>query len=329
MKKTTKIIIALIAIVGISLGIILGINKAKESSEKISIIATNFPAYDFARAVAGDKANIKMLVKPGAETHDFEPTPQDIIDIKNSALFIYTGGESDEWIENVLKDIDANKTKLVKMMDAVEVVEEETVEGMEHEHHHEHEEYEEHEHHHEHEEEIEYDEHVWTSPKNAIKIVGAIKDELSKISPKNETIFADNARAYTDKLSELDQKFQDIVKTGNRKVVIFGDRFPLRYFVDEYGLNYYAAFPGCSDQTEASSKTIAFLVDKVKNEKIPVIFKIEMSSGKLAETISNETGTKVLEFQSAHNISSDEFNNGVTYVDLMERNLSVLKEALN
>ena len=326
MKKTTKIIIALIAIVGISLGIILGINKAKESSEKISIIATNFPAYDFARAVAGDKANIKMLVKPGAETHDFEPTPQDIIDIKNSALFIYTGGESDEWIENVLKDIDADKTKLAKMMDAVEVVEEKTVEGMEHEHHHEH---EEHEHHHEHEEEVEYDEHVWTSPKNAIKIVGTIKDELSKISPKNETIFADNARTYTDKLSELDQKFQDIVKTGNRKVVIFGDRFPLRYFVDEYGLNYYAAFPGCSDQTEASSKTIAFLVDKVKNEKIPVVFKTEMSSGKLAETISNETSAKVLEFQSAHNISSDEFNKGVTYVDLMERNLSVLKEALN
>ncbi len=334
MKKTTKIIVALIVIVGISLGIVLGINKAKESSEKISIIATNFPAYDFARAVAGDKANIKMLVKPGAETHDFEPTPQDIIDIKNSALFVYTGGESDEWIEDILEDTDIDKTKLVKMMGAVEVVEEETVEGMEHEHHHEHEEHddhedEEHDDHHEHEEEVEYDEHVWTSPKNAIRIVGAIKDELSKISPKYETLFTGNSKAYINKLSELDQKFQDIVKAGNRKTVIFGDRFPLRYFVDEYGLNYYAAFPGCSDQTEANSKTIAFLVDKIKNEKIPVVFKIEMGNGKLAETISNETGAKVLEFQSAHNISSDEFNNGVTYVDLMERNLSALKEALN
>lgn len=317
MKKTTKIIIILIVIIGIFLGIILGVNKAKESNEKLSIITTNFPAYDFARAVAGDKANIKMLVKPGAETHDFEPTPQDIIDIKNSALFVYTGGESDEWIEDILEDIDINKTKLIKMMDAVEVVEEETVEGMEHENHH------------EHEEEAEYDEHVWTSPKNAIKIVGAIKDELSKISPKNETLFANNSKAYIDKLSELDQKFQNIIKAGNRKTVVFGDRFPLRYFVDEYNLNYYAAFPGCSDQTEASSKTVAFLVDKIKNERIPVVFKIEMSSGKLAETISNETGAKVLEFQSAHNISSDKFNAGVTYIDLMERNLSALKEALD
>lgn len=317
MKKTTKIIIILIVIIGISLGIILGVNKAKESNEKVSIITTNFPAYDFARAVAGDKADIKMLVKPGAETHEFEPTPQDIIDIKNSALFVYTGGESDEWIEGILEDIDINKTKLVKMMDAVEVVEEETVEGMEHESHH------------EHEEEAKYDEHVWTSPKNAIKIVDAIKDELSKISPKNETLFADNSKIYIDKLSELDQKFQDIIKAGNRKTIVFGDRFPLRYFVDEYNLDYYAAFPGCSDQTEASSKTVAFLVDKIKNERIPVVFKIEMSSGKLAETISNETGAKVLEFQSAHNISSDKFNAGVTYVDLMERNLSALKEALN
>ena len=317
MKKTTKIIIILIVVIGISLGIILGVNKAKESNEKVSITTTNFPAYDFARAVAGDEADIKMLVKPGAETHDFEPTPQDIIDIKNSALFVYTGGESDEWIEGILEDIDINKTKLVKMMDVVEVVEEETVEGMEHESHH------------EHEEEAEYDEHVWTSPKNAIKIVDAIKDELSKISPRNETLFADNSKIYIDKLSELDQKFQDIIKAGNRKTVVFGDRFPLRYFVDEYNLNYYAAFPGCSDQTEASSKTVAFLVDKIKNERIPVVFKIEMSSGKLAETISNETGAKVLEFQSAHNISSDEFNAGVTYVDLMEHNLSALKEALN
>jgi len=279
----------------------------------VIISSTNFPAYDFVRAVASDKANIKILVKPGVETHDFEPTPQDIIDIKNSALFIYTGGESDEWIEDILEDIDLNKTKLVKMMDAVEVVEEETIEGMEHER----------------EAEVEYDEHVWTSPKNAIKIINTIETELSKISSKDAKTFTDDSRTYIDKLSELDQKFQDIVKDSKRKTLIFGDRFPLRYFVDEYNLNYYAAFPGCSHQTEASSKTVAFLVDKIKSEKISVVFKIEMSNGKLAETISDETGAKVLEFQSAHNISSDEFDKGVTYLDLMERNLSVLEEALN
>lgn len=314
MKKSIKIIISFIAIIVLAIGAVIGISSINKNSEKISIVATNFPAYDFVRAVVGDKADIKILVKPGAETHDYEPTPSDIIDINNSKLFVYTGGESDEWIEDILEDIDADKTKMFKMMDAVEVVEEEAVEGMEEEH--------------EHEEEVEYDEHVWTSLKNAIKIIDHVKDELIKISPENKDEFEDNAKNYTNKLAELDSKFKDIVRNANRKVVVFGDRFPLRYFVDDYGLKYFAAFPGCSEQTEASSKTIAFLVNKVKAENIPVVLKIEMSSGNIAKTIADETGAKVLTFNTAHNVSVDDFNNGMTYAKIMESNIEALKEAL-
>ena len=340
LKKPTKILIALFAILGVSLGAFLVVGGLKTPTEKISVIATNFPAYDFARAVIGDKADLKMLIKPGAETHDFEPTPQDIINIKKSKMFIYTGGESDEWVKKILKDVDQTKTKVIKMMDQVKTVKEELVEGMEeeldhdhehkhnHDHDHDHEHKHDHEHEHEHDEE-EYDEHVWTSPKNAIKIIGAIKNELSKIDTKNANLFAKNAKNYTDKLAELDKKFQTVVEKANRKTLVFGDRFPLRYFVDEYKLNYYAAFPGCSEQTEASSQTIAFLIDKVKTEKIPVIFKIELSDGKIADAINKETGAKVLEFNSAHNLSAEDFKKGVTYLDLMYKNLEALKEALN
>jgi len=364
MQKTTKILIALTAILLVSLGAFIGLSKKDSARSKISIIATNFPAYDFARAVAGDKANVKMLIKPGAETHNFEPTPNDIIDIKNSRMFIYTGGESDEWVKKILNEIDPKTTKIIKMMDQVKTVKEELVEGMEddeeshdhdhehednhnhdhnhkhdhkHEHGHEHEAEDEHDHDHdhkhntsaEHSEEGEDDEHVWTSPKNAIKIINAIKSELVNIAKDDAATFNQNTDNYAKKLSDLDQSFRDIVASARRKTLVFGDRCPLRYFVDEYGLNYFAAFPGCSEQTEASSKTIAFLIDKVKAEQIPVVLKIEQSNGKITETISKATNAKVLTFQSAHNVSPEDFKKGVTYIDLMTGNLKVLKEALN
>ena len=368
MHKTTKILIALTAILLVSLGAFIGLNKKDSARSKISIIATNFPAYDFARAVAGDKANVKMLIKPGAETHNFEPTPNDIIDLKNSRMFIYTGGESDEWVKKILNEIDPKTTKIIKMMDQVKTVKEELVEGMEddeeshdHDHDHEHEDNHNHDHNHkhdhkhehghdheheaedehdhdhdhkhntsaEHSEEGEDDEHVWTSPKNAIKIINAIKSELVNIAKDDAATFNQNTENYSKKLSDLDQSFRDIVASARRKTLVFGDRFPLRYFVDEYGLNYFAAFPGCSEQTEASSKTIAFLIDKVKAEQVPVVLKIEQSNGKIAETISKATNAKVLTFQSAHNVSPEDFKKGVTYIDLMTGNLKVLKEALN
>ena len=311
MKKSTKMILSLAAILLVGFALILALAPARKKSEKLSIVATNFPAFDFARAVAGDRAEIKMLIRPGVETHDFEPTPSDIIDIKNSQLFVFVGGESDDWVENILNDLDVEKTKIFKMMDSVALVEEEITEGMEGD-----------------SDEKEYDEHVWTSLKNAQKIVNGIKTELINISPENKDFFEENAKNYLEKLKNLDAEFEKIVRNGNRKTLVFGDRFPFRYLVDDYGLDYFAAFPGCSEQTEASSQTLAFLVDKIKSENIPVVLKIEQSSSKIARTLSDATGAKILTLNSAHTVSADDFKSGKTYVDLMTENLKVLEEAL-
>lgn len=326
MKKVFKVMVALVMVFGI-VGL-TGCNKNKTQA-KLTIISTSFPGYDFTRVVTKDSKDVevKMLLKPGAEMHDFEPTPQDIKNIKNSDIFIYVGGDSDEWIEDVLDDIDTDKTKVIKLMDLVNVVEEEHVEGME-EHHHDEEE-DEHEHHNEEEEDIEYDEHVWTSPVNAITITNKLKDEIVKLDKDNKELYEKNASDYVSELTNIDTEIKNVVKNAKRKEIIFGDRFPLRYFVDEYGLSYYAAFPGCSEQTEASAKTISFLIDKVKADKVPVVFHIELSNGKIANTIAKETGAKVLEFKTAHNISQKDFDAGVTYVDIMKDNIKVLKEALN
>ncbi len=296
---------------------VVGCGKEKNST-KYKIISTLFPGYDFTRAVIKDVDDISvdLLLKPGSETHDFEPTPQDIIDIQESDLFIYIGGESDEWIDDVLKDIDTSKTKILKLMDVVDLYEEELSEGMEIEEEDE-------------GEEVEYDEHIWTSPKNAIKMINKIKEEIINIDNDNKENYEKNASNYIDELTNIDNQFREIVNNASRKELVFGDRFPLRYFVEEYGLTYHAAFPGCSEQTEASAKTITYLINYVIQNKIPVVFHIELSNGKIAETIANETGAKVLEFNAVHNISKKDFDDGLTYADYMKKNIEVLKEALN
>lgn len=314
MNKRIKLFFIITVVMSIIL--LTGCNN-KEKSNKITIISSSFPGYDFARAITKDSKNIetKMLLKAGSEMHDFEPTPQDIKNIKNSRIFIYVGGESDAWIEDILNDINTEETKIIKLMDLVNTVEEEIVEGMEEQEHD--------------REEIEYDEHVWTSPINAIEIIEKVKNEIIKVDPDNKDLYEDNANKYIQELRQVDEEIKDIVNNSKRKELIFGDRFPLRYFVDEYGLSYYAAFPGCSHQTEASAKTISFLINKVKEDSIPVIFHIELSDGKIANAISEATGAKVLEFKTAHNISQSDFDAGITYVDIMKDNISVLKEALN
>ena len=332
MKNKVLKTLSSIAIIALILGAsIFAITKIANNKNSARIISSNFVGYDFARAVTGDKSEISMLLKPGAEAHDFEPTPEDIINIKNADLFIYVGGESDEWIENLLEGNEIPAEKTLRLMDLVEVKEEELSEGMEeHEHEeHEHEASKTHDHEdHDHEEHEEYDEHIWTSPVNAIKLVNGTKDKLSKIHPEKEGIYTKNANAYTSRLLTIDQKIRDVVSSSPKKELIFGDRFPFRYFVDEYDLNYYAAFPGCSEQTEASSQTIAFLINKVKTDGIKTILKIELTSDKLAKTIAEETGAKVLTLNAAHNISKEDFESGLTYADIMEANINVLKEAL-
>ena len=328
------------------------------SQKKLTIVTTMFPQFDFTRAVAGDKADITMLLKPGAESHSYEPTPKDMKKIHKADLFIYTGAENDAWAESILKNLGKKGPKTMAFLDLVDAVEEEIVEGMTHEHHHEegedhhhdedeedehhehhhdgehhHEEGEHHHeegehHHHEEGEEEELDEHVWTSPLNAVKIVSAICDELCTLDAANADYYKKNAAKYIDELLAVHKSFEEVVNNANRKIFVFGDRFPLRYFADLYGLEYYAAFPGCATDVEASASTIKFLINKVKEEKIPVVFTIEFSNGKIADTICEATGAKKLEFHSCHNVSADDIKKGETYVSLMKRNVIVLREAL-
>lgn len=308
--------------------------------KKLQIVTTNFPSYDFARAITKEDAEVTMLVKPGAETHSFEPSPQDIITIQNADLFIYTGGDSDEWVDGILESVQNKNFHVFKMMDAVNLIEEETVEGMqeeEHEHDHadadhgneeaDHEKADQAE---EHEEEgPEMDEHVWTSPKNAITIVEKLEETLSGLDESHKDSFKANSESYVKELEELDKSFKEVVDSGKRKEIIVADRFPFAYFCKEYGLSYFAAFPGCSTDTQPSAATIAFLTDKVKEDKIPVVFHIEMGNEDMVNAISKDTGAKKLLLNSVHNVTDSDFKAGKTYVDLMKPNVEALKEALN
>ena len=296
---------------------------AESGGEGLDIVCTVFPAYDFAREIAGEKANVTMLVPPGSEAHSFEPTPQDIIRIENCDLLICNGGESETWLEEILAGREKDIPSLI-MMDCVDALEEETKEGMqttEHSH-------EEHDGHEEHEHEEEYDEHVWTSPVNASLIVSALCDRLSAIDPENGGFYRENAVRYQSELQKLDAAFRETVENGKFDTLIFADRFPVRYFVEEYGLDYYAAFPGCTDDTEPSARTVAFLIDKVRSEDIPAVMYIEFSNEKMADVICEDTGCEKLLFHSCHNVSAQQLKSGVSYLTLMWGNLESLKEAL-
>lgn len=295
------------------------VSKAQSGIDgKISVVTTIFPPYDFARQIGGDNVDLTMLLKPGTESHNYDPTPQDIIKIQNCDLFIYVGGESDEWVRDILESNDSKPKKIISLMDCVDTLQEEIVEGMEKDKDKDNDGHE-----------IEYDEHVWTSPKNAIIISKKISLALTELDKDNAKVYEKNTTEYSKKLSLLDSKFQNIVDNAKRKTIIFGDRFPMRYFADEYGLKYYAAFPGCSSETEPSAATVSFLIDKVKAEKIPVVFSIEFSNGKVADTICEDTRAKKLTFHSCHNVTQEQFDSGVTYIDLMNQNAESIKEALS
>lgn len=313
MKKIICLILCMTVILAVFCS--CGKSDTHPNDNKLNIVTTIFPPYDFAREIGGDRINLSMLLKPGMESHSYDPTPQDIIKIQDCDLFIYVGGESDEWVRDILNSDDKKPKKIISMMDIVDTVQEEIVEGMENDDD-------------EPQQETEYDEHVWTSPKNAVTITRAVSNALSELDPQNKTFFDNNTVDYCQKLSVLDNSFREVVDNAARKTIVFGDRFPFRYFADEYGLQYYAAFPGCSSETEPSPATISFLIDKVKQEHIPVVFSIEFSNGKVADTICESTGAKKRSFHSCHNLTQDEFDNGTSYLSLMQNNLLALKEAL-
>lgn len=312
-KKATVLMLALAAI--LTLGGCTG--YAHKDDGKLSVVTTIFAPYDFVRQIAGDRVELKMLLKPGAEAHSYEPSPEDIIAIRQCDIFIYVGGENDAWVDTILNPVDTSDMTVIKLLDCVSsLCEEEKTEGME-------------VHEHEDEEETEWDEHVWTSPVNAMSICKTICEALICKDPGDEKFFSENLKNYNAQLTELDSTIRKTVSDGKRNTIIFGDRFPARYFVEEYGLRYYAAFPGCASQSEASAATVAFLIDKVKEENIPAVFKIELSNGNIAQTIANDTGAKVLTFNTCHNLSRDDYESGATYLSLMYRNAEALKEALD
>lgn len=291
-------------------------NTSKNNGGKINIVTTVFPLYDFARNVAGDKANTDMLVTFGADVHSYEPTPRDIIKIIDSDLFINLGSSVDEWTDKVTEAADGKSLNTLSAMDSVDIKDEEAVEGMEEERGHS-------------EHTPEPDEHIWTSPKNAELIVKSICSALEKADPSNAGYYKKNAENYIYELNRLDGDIRSAVEGAKRKTVVFADRFPMRYFADEYGLEYFAAFPGCSSESEPSAATISFLIEKVKSEHIPVVFFTETSDGKVADTICEASGAEKLLFHSCHNITKQQFDGKATYISLMKQNLKALQTALN
>lgn len=297
--------------------------KDTQDNGKLKVVTTIFPQYDFVREIAGDYVDLQMLLKPGEESHSYEPTPKDIIDIQNCDLFVYVGGENDAWVEDILESMDNSGRKTLRLVDCVDTVEEEHVEGMKEERHLEvHDEDGE-------AEEGEIDEHVWTSPRNAVRIVENLTELLCQEDPIHAGEYRNSAKTYEEKLNSLDEQFRKVVEESPRKELLFGDRFPFRYFADEYGLEYYAAFPGCASDTEPSAATMAYLINKVKEDQIPVILKMELSNDHIAKAVAEATGAKVEVFYSCHNITAQQFKEHVTYLDLMEQNVETLKEALS
>ena len=279
------------------------------------------------RQIAGDNVEVTMLLKPGEETHSYEPTPQDILQIQQADVFIYTGGENDVWVEDILDSIHLEGKEMIAMVDCVETLEEEHVEGMKDERGHNH---TLHDHEHEHEEEHEHtvDEHVWTSPQNAEKIVVDISTVLQQKDKENALLYKENTEKYLVQLKELDEEFREVVENSKNHVLLFGDRFPFRYFAEEYNLDYYAAFPGCASDTEPSAATMAFLINQVKEKNIPVVLKMELSNDDISKAIAEATGTKVRTFYSCHNLTAKEFQAGETYLSMMRKNVETLKEVL-
>ena len=309
-------------------------------ADRLNVICTNFPAYDFARTVGGDRVNALLLVPPGAESHSYEPTAQDMAALIGCDLVIANGGVGESWLDSLISGGEIN-APVLRMMDYVNLYEEEHREGMQDAAHaHEHGEncgHEEHEHenaaesdsHSDADHAKEFDEHVWTSPVNAALICGEIGRTLGLIDPEGAADYESAAESYCAALHELDSRFRAVVEDASHRSMIFADRFPVRYFVEEYGLEYYAAFPGCAEDTEPSARTVAFLIDKVRQENIGAVYYIEFSNEKMADVIVEDTGCKKLLFHSCHTVGADQLEAGVSYLQLMEQNLSNLREGLS
>lgn len=311
-------------------------NKSTDESKKdsktteLTIVSTIFPEYDWmVNLTAGAPVKNELLISNGVDLHSYQASVQDIIKIAESDMFIYVGGESDFWVDDVLEN--HKNVKGVKLLELIkdDVKEEEVVEGMQAE---EEEDEDAEEHHHEDEEdEVEYDEHVWLSVRLANKLCAALTEKLVELDPANESIYRANYAKYSAELTSLDKEYESVINEGNRKTLLFADRFPFRYMTDDYGLNYYAAFVGCSAETAASFETMAFLTQKVDELKLPVILVLEKSDCKIADTVIENTNAKdqkVMEMDSIQSVTVADMSAGKTYLSSMKKNLATLKEAL-
>lgn len=320
-----KKILALLLALWIPAAVLSGCAPQEDSaaSDKLNIVTTIFPAYDWVKEILGDetdRAEITLLLDSGVDLHSYQPTVDDIVKISDCDLFLYVGGESDGWVDDALKNAPSKERKVIRLLDVLgdSAKAEETVEGMQEEEH-------------DREEEAEYDEHIWLSLKNAQVLVAAISEALQESDPARKDTYAANAAAYAEKLSALDGEYRAAVDSGKYKTLLFGDRFPFRYLADDYGLDYYAAFPGCSAETEASFETVSFLAGKMDALGLPCVLTIEGTQHKIAETVVQNTAQKnqqVLTMDSMQAVTANDAACGVSYLSIMEKNLSVLKKAL-
>ncbi len=314
-------LLALLLAGAVVLGL-FGCGPVEEETGKLSVVCSLFPYYDFVRVIGGEWVEPRLLVAAGREAHSFEPTPVDVIRVSRADVFVYNGGEGEQWVDEILDSAGENIPVVLRMMDYAETIEEEPVDGDEHDHD---------DHDHEHDEDsdhIEYDEHIWTSPVEAAKLCRAICDALCAADPAHEADFRANLAAYLQELSDLDAAFREVVSEQKRDTLVFGDRFPLLYFCREYGLHYRAAFHGCSSDTEPSLYTLKFLIDKVNEEQIPVVYALELSSQKVAGAIAETTGAKVVTFYSCQTVSAADWDAGEGYLSLMRRNVAALREGI-
>ncbi|MBE6995752.1 MAG: zinc ABC transporter substrate-binding protein [Ruminococcaceae bacterium] len=293
-----------------------GAQTEPQESDTLRIVATVFPAYDFARAAAGEGAEVKLLLPPGTESHSYEPTPADILAVQSCDLFLCLGGESEAWVETILAAVEP-QGEVLRMVDCVELLPEEHTHGEE-----------EHDHSHDHDPGavVGMDEHVWTAPENAAEITRKVGETLAALDGANAAQYRENAAAYAAKLETLDEAFEDFFAARPDRTIVFGDRFPLRYFAEAYDLDYYAAFPSCSTQTEPSAATIAFLTEKVREENLSTVWYIEFSNHLVADSIAEAAGADTAMFHTCHNVSGEEIESGATYLSLMEGNLATLRE---
>ena len=289
--------------------------ETTQEKDGITVVTTIFPVYDWTCNIAGDNCNVIYLDESGTDMHSFEPTAKDILTLAQADVFIHIGGVSDEWVEGAIESADNPELITLSLMDVTDVLEEEIIDGMEHDDDDDH-------------DTAEYDEHIWLSLRKAKKAVSAIAETLSNADNANKDKYTANAESYNAKLTSLDGKFSDCVNNAKRKTLLFADRFPFRYFTEDYSLEYFAAFPGCSAESEASFETMTFLIEKTKELSLSCILIIENSDSKIAQTIGNETGAEILSLNSCQSVTKNDIDNGITYLSAMEKNLQIITEAL-